>query len=152
MPDAAATTAVDTLLICQLASDVAASDDVVAAWAKVEALREELRRKDDELSTALEALSTAQACADSPRATAAHHETAGQQLARFLKDQLAARDAQLEAAAADAAAARREAAERAAALAASNAARRELEAALQEAQAALQAAQGEYSLLIFDCS
>ncbi len=147
-----ATTTVNTLLIRRLASEVVASDDVVAAWAQVEALREELRRKDGELSDALGALAAAPMCAESPRSAAAHRETAGQQLARFLKDQLAARDAQLEAAAMETAAARRKASEHAAALAASEAARRELEAALVEAQAALTAAQGGWLFGFAGCA
>lgn len=139
---------VDTQLIQRLASDVAAADDVVAAWEQVEALRRELRHKDAELASALEALAAAQA-AESPGTLARHRETAGQQLARFLKDQLAARDAQLAAAAADAAAARGDAEQRGDALAASEAARRQLEerctqleAELLEASSALEAVQG----------
>lgn len=119
---------VDTLLIRRLASDVAHSSDVVAAWEEVEALRQALRLKDAELASALEALAVAQAFGESPGAVQRHSETAGQQLARFLKDQLAMRDGQLEAAQA-------EAAELRAALADSEERRSQLEAALAEAQA-----------------
>ena len=94
---------VDTLLIRRLASDVAAGSDVVAAWEEVEALRQELRHKDAELGSALEALAAAQQYGESPRAVQRHQETAGQQLARFLKDQLALRDRQLAGAQAQAA-------------------------------------------------
>lgn len=119
---------VDTLLIRRLASDVAHSSDVVAAWEEVESLRQALRLKDAELASALEALAAAQAFGESPGAVQRHSETAGQQLARFLKDQLAMRDGQL-------AAAQAEAAELRAALADSEERRIQLEAALSEAQA-----------------
>lgn len=119
---------VDTLLIRRLASDVAHSSDVVAAWEEVESLRQALRLKDAELASALEALAAAQAFGESPGAVQRHSETAGQQLARFLKDQLAMRDGQL-------AAAQAEAAELRAALADSEERRAQLEAALSEAQA-----------------
>lgn len=141
---------VDTVLIRRLASDVAATDDVVAAWQQVEELRGELRRKDAELAAALEALAAAQAFGESPRAVALHRETAGQQLSRFLKDQLAARDEQLAIAQADAAAAVQEAEQLGAALAASQAECSDLRAQLgaahaelHDAHAALHAAQGE---------
>lgn len=130
------------MLIRRLASDVVAADDVVAAWQEVEALHQELRRKDGELAAAMEALAAAQAFGESPGAAARHHETAGQQLARFLKDQLAARDAQLEALSSEGEEARRLAEERGAALAASEARCGELQAQLEAAQGALQSAQG----------
>lgn len=100
----------------------------MAAWEEVESVRQALRLKDAELASALEALAAAQAFGESPGAVQRHSETAGQQLARFLKDQLAMRDGQL-------AAAQAEAAELRAALADSEERRAQLEAALAEAQA-----------------
>lgn len=120
---------VDSLLIRRLASDVRRGSDVVAAWSEVDALRAELRRKDEELAAALEALEAAQRYGESPGALQRHAETAGQQLARFLKDQLAMRDDQLEAAHAEADALRQQ-------LGASEARCEELEAALAQAQGA----------------
>lgn len=124
-PDASS--GVDTLLIRRLASDVQRGSDVVAAWGEVELLRGELRRKDDELATALEALAAAQQYGESPGALQRHSETAGQQLARFLKDQLAMRDDQLAATQAEAATLREQ-------LGASERRAAELEAALQAAR------------------
>lgn len=88
----------DTLLIRRLASDVAADADVVAAWEQAEALRQQLRHKDADLQSALEALAAAQAGGSIPSFMVQHQESGGQQLARFLKDQLAMRDEELAAA------------------------------------------------------
>lgn len=98
MPSSGGGQRIDTVLIRRLASEVAADADVVAAWEEAEALRQQLRLKDAELQTALEALAAAQAFGESPRSVQRHQETAGQQLARFLKDQLSMRDGQLVAA------------------------------------------------------
>lgn len=117
-PPRLASADVSTALINRLASDVARAD-VVSAWEQVEALRHELRRKDAELQAALEAVEHLQQqqhdhqqqqhSAPSGAGAAAgalqpalleqqHPPSAGQQLAQFLKEQLAERDAALEAA------------------------------------------------------
>lgn len=169
-PAAAASSSprVDTVPINRLASEVAASEDVVSAWEQVETLRGQLRQKDAELAGALEALEAAQqqqlVLHDGAGAGALQHRpaeaaaprppSAGQQLAQFLKDQLAERDSELEAAHRQVAAAqqqllvraREQAATEAAAAAAVHRAQ-QAEAAAQHLEARLEAADHDRATL-----
>ena len=114
--------------------------DLASAWAACEDLQRQLRQREEQLGCALDALDEA-ARGAAPGSTAfgggggalvsAQQETAGQQLSRFLKEQLALRDEELEAA-------RRAAADAAGLAAALDGARAEAHA-LREENAALEA-------------
>ncbi|GAB4823296.1 hypothetical protein N2152v2_010342 [Parachlorella kessleri] len=89
---------IDTGLINRLAAEVAQAD-VVSAWEEVEALRRQLRRKDDDLHSALAEIEHLQhevhlagGTLLPTQALGARPASAGQQLAQFLKEQLAQRD------------------------------------------------------------
>ena len=118
--------------------------DLASAWAACEDLQRQLRRREEQLGYALDALDEA-ACGAAhggggggTALVAAQQETAGQQLARFLKEQLALRDEELEAARRGAAEAAAQAAGAAGLAAALDGARAEAHA-LREENAALEA-------------